>query len=367
MQALAVFPSKKRLQLVDVPQPKLQGATEVLLRVQEVGLCGTDREISSFEYGSPPPGSDHLILGHESLAEVVESGREVRSLKPGDLAVAMVRRPCPHAECRACRAGRPDFCVTGDYTERGIKGADGFLTDYVVDDEAYLVKVPRALADVAVLVEPLTVVAKAANQTHAIFQRLPYDPGPQRGLVLGAGPIGLLGAMVLVADGFETLVYSRDTEESKPAELVRSVGGQYASSTSTPIESLAERWGKFDVVLEAVGFAPLMMAATQMLRPNGVVALTGVPPEAATAEVNVGRLLRNLVLRNEVVFGTVNAGRRDHVSAIQHLEQFMVLFPESVRTLITHRAPLDEVPELLTQKRGIKNVVEMSRAARWRM
>src|SRR5262249_38783377 len=112
MQALAVFPSKKKLQLVDVPQPKLQGANDVLLRVLEVGLCGTDREISSFEYGSAPPGSDHLILGHETLAEVIETGREVRSLKPKDLVSAMVRRPCPHAECRACRAGRPDFCMT---------------------------------------------------------------------------------------------------------------------------------------------------------------------------------------------------------------------------------------------------------------
>src|SRR5215831_4813286 len=210
MQAIAVFPSKKSLQLVDIPQPKLQGATDVLLRVREVGLCGTDREISSFEYGSPPPGSDHLILGHESLAEVVEVGGGVHSLRPGDLVVAMVRRPCPHAECRACRAGRPDFCSTGDFTERGIKGADGFLADYVVDDEAYLLKVPRTLADVAVLVEPLTVITKAADQAYAIFHRLPYDLAAQRGLVLGAGPIGLLGAMFLVADGLETLVYSRD-------------------------------------------------------------------------------------------------------------------------------------------------------------
>ena len=191
--------------------------------------------------------------------------------------------------------------MTGDYTERGIKGADGFLTHYVVDDEEYLVKVPRALADVAVLVEPLTVVTKAADQAYAIFNRLSYDPGPQRGLVLGAGPIGLLGAMFLVADGFETLVYSRDSEESKQAELVRSLGARYVSSTSNPFESLAEDSGEFDVVLEAVGFAPLMVAATEALKPNGALALTGVPPEAATADLNVGRALRNLVLRNEVV------------------------------------------------------------------
>ena len=362
MQAIAVFPSKKSLQLVDIPQPKLQGATDVLLRVREVGLCGTDREISSFEYGSPPPGSDHLILGHETLAEVVEVGRGVRGLRPGDLVVAIVRRPCAHPECRPCRAGRPDFCMTGDYTERGIKGADGFLADYVVDDEAYLVRVPSVLADVAVLVEPLTVVTKAGNQARAIVDRLRYDPGPQRALVLGAGPIGLLGAMALVADGFETLVYSRDSEESKQAELVRSLGARYASSTATPIENLAERSDDFDLVLEAVGFAPLMMAATQMLRANGVLALTGVPPLAATAELN-GRAIRDLVLRNKAVFGTVNAGRSDHLSAIQHLEQFMVLFPESVRKLITHRMSLEEVPQTLTQKRGIKDVVEMGRAA----
>src|SRR5215469_10319882 len=363
MQAVAVFPSQKKLELVDVPQPELQGPNDVLLRVREVGLCGTDREISSFEYGSPPPGSDHLILGHESLAEAIEVGRAVRSLKPGDLAVAMVRRPCPHAECRPCRAGRSDFCVTGDFTERGIKGADGFLTDYVVDDESFLVKVPRALADVAVLVEPLTVVTKAVDQASAIFSRLPYDTGPQRGLALGAGPIGLLAAMVLVADGFDTVVYSRDAEDSKQADLVRSLGAHYASSTTHTLESLAQASGKFDVILEAVGFAPLMMGATQMLKRNGVLALTGVPPEADTAELNAGRALRNLVLRNEVVFGTVNAGRRDYLSAIQNLEQFLVLFPESIRELITHRARLDEVPQMLTHKQGIKNVVEMSRAA----
>lgn len=362
MQAVAVFPSKKKIDLLNIPEPQLNGPTQARLRLREVGLCGTDREIGSFEYGDPPSGADHLILGHESLAEVVELGREVRSLKSGDLVVAMVRRPCPHPECPACRVGRPDFCVTGDYTERGIKGADGFLTDYVVEDEAYLVKAPRALADVAVLVEPLTVVAKAADQARAILRRLPYDPGRQRGLVLGAGPIGILCAMVLIANGFETLVYSRDSEQSQPAELVRSVGARYVSSASTPIERLAEGSGQFDVVLEAVGFAPLMMAASQMLSPNGVLVLTGVPLESATAEVS-GRAIRDIVLSNKVVFGTVNAGRGDYLSAIRHLEQFMILFPDSVRKLITHRLPLDEVPQMLTQKRGIKNVVEMTRAA----
>src|SRR5215510_8802222 len=143
MQALAVFPSKKSVQLVDVPKPQLQNANDALLRVREVGLCGTDREIISFEHGSPPPGSDRLILGHESLAEVVEVGRNVQNLRPRDLVVAMVRRPCAHPECRPCRAGRSDFCISGQFTERGIKQADGFLTGYTLDEEECLVKVPK--------------------------------------------------------------------------------------------------------------------------------------------------------------------------------------------------------------------------------
>jgi threonine dehydrogenase-like Zn-dependent dehydrogenase len=360
MQALAVFPSKKSLQLVDVPHPKLQGKTDVLLRVHEVGLCGTDREISSFEYGSPPPGSDRLILGHESLAEVVEVGPEIHHLRPGDLVVAMVRRPCPHAECRPCRAGRSDFCITGDFTERGIKQADGFLTEYVSDDAEYLVKVPKVLADVAVLIEPLTVVSKAAVQARAILERLPYEPGSQRGLVLGAGPVGLLGAMTFVASGYETVVYSREPEGGEKSKLVHSLGASYISVASQPIETLAQITGEFDVVLEAVGHAPVMMAPVRSLRANGILALTGIPAEGGAAEINIARYLRDMVLKNQVVFGAVNAGRRDYLAAIQQLEQFMTLFPDSVRRLITHRVPLEEASRVLMHGDGIKNVVRMN-------
>jgi len=344
---------------VDVPQPKLQNPTDVLLRVHEVGLCGTDREISSFEYGSPPAGSDHLILGHESLAEIVEIGRDVHGLHQGDLVVAMVRRPCPHPECRPCRAGRSDFCVTGDFIERGIKEADGFLMEYAVDDQEYLVKVPKPLADVAVLIEPLTVVSKAAIQARAILDRLPYEPGLQRGLVLGAGPVGLLGAMVLIANGYDTVVFSREPEGGEKSKLVQALGASYVSAASQPIETLATKTGEFDVVIEAVGVAPVMMAAARSLRANGVVALTGIPAEGAATEINVGRSLRDMVLKNQVVFGTVNAGRRDYVSAIQQLEQFMILFPESVRKLITRRIPLEEAAKTLTHGDGIKNVVQL--------
>lgn len=360
MQALAVLPEDRKLELIDVPRPSPQAPTEVLLRVREVGLCGTDREISSFEYGEPPEGSRYLVLGHESLADVVEVGSAVRTLKPGDLVVALVRRPCPHAECLPCRADRSDFCHTGDYTERGIKQAHGFLTEYAVDDERFLVRVPKSLADVAVLIEPLTVIAKGIGQAHAIFERLPYEGGPQRGLILGAGPIGLLGAMASLADGLETVVYSRGPENGAHADYVRSFGASFVSADTQPLESLGARTGEFKLILEAVGAVSVMMAAPRVLAPNGIAILTGVPAEGATVEMDVGRVLRDLVLKNQVVFGTVNAARKDFVFAIEQLERFMTLFPQSVRKLITQRVPLTQAAEILLNAGGIKNVVQLN-------
>jgi threonine dehydrogenase-like Zn-dependent dehydrogenase len=152
MRAIAVMPSSKQVRLIDHPEPTLTRPTDVKLRMIEAGVCGTDREICAFEYGTPPTGSEHLVIGHESLGEVVAVGAEVTRVMIGDLVVPMVRRPCPHAYCMACVNGRQDFCFTGDFTERGIKQQHGFMAQYVVDDEIYMNPVPQELRDVAVLV-----------------------------------------------------------------------------------------------------------------------------------------------------------------------------------------------------------------------
>ena len=151
MKAVAVVPGKRQLQLIEQEPPRLAAPTQVRLRMLEVGVCGTDREICAFQYGTPPAGSEHLVIGHESLGQVVEVGPAVTRLARGDLVVTMVRRPCPHAECVACRAGRQDFCFTGDFSERGIKNLHGFMTETVVDEERYMHLVPAALGEVAVL------------------------------------------------------------------------------------------------------------------------------------------------------------------------------------------------------------------------
>src|SRR5260370_32696958 len=149
MLAVAVFPAKREVHVIDHPEPVILSPTQAKMRVLDVGVCGTDREIVSFQYGIPPEGFEYLVIGHESLSEVVEIGPQVSKVKPGDLVVMTVRRPCQHASCVACRKGRQDYCFTGDYTERGIKQKHGYMTEFVVEEECYLSVAPPGLRDAA--------------------------------------------------------------------------------------------------------------------------------------------------------------------------------------------------------------------------
>jgi glucose 1-dehydrogenase len=171
MKAIAVFPDKKQVKLIEHPEPNIATPTQVKVRMADVGICGTDKEIVAFEYGTPPAGSEYLIIGHESLGEIVEVGPEVTNVRVGDLAVLTVRRPCHHPECLACRSGRQDFCFTGDFTERGIKQQHGYMTEFVVEEAKYVCQAPKALRDIGVLVEPLTIAEKGIAQLWQIQQR----------------------------------------------------------------------------------------------------------------------------------------------------------------------------------------------------
>jgi threonine dehydrogenase-like Zn-dependent dehydrogenase len=174
MKAVAVFPELKDVRVIDHEEPRITAPNQVKLRAVAIGICGTDREICSFHYGTPPTDLGHLVIGHEMLGEIVETGSEVTSLRKGDLVIPMVRRPCPHDWCVACRSGRQDFCYSGDFTERGIKARHGYMGEFVVDDEQFMVKVPPHLREVAVLVEPLTIAEKALIQLRDVQNRLPW-------------------------------------------------------------------------------------------------------------------------------------------------------------------------------------------------
>jgi len=342
------------------PEPHRPRGSEVLLRPIEVGICGTDREIFGFAHGAPPPGSSELVLGHEAVAEIVETGPDATWARANHLVVPMVRRPCADPRCAACRAGRPEYCATGEFSERGIVHADGFMTECVLEDERYLVSVPRVLEDVAVLIEPLSVVAKAAEELAAIHARFGFDLPRRRALVLGAGPVGLLAAMTLRADDIDTYVFSREPEDSPRAGLIRALEATYVSAARTPIERLPELIGPVDDVFEAVGVAEVAFGALPALAANGAMVMTGIPEPRGAVPAELGRWMRDLVLKNQVLLGTVNAGRAAFESAIHRLERFMILFPDAVRSLLA-RSPLEQAPDVLVRARGIKDAIAIGR------
>lgn len=358
MKAVAIHYPAREVRVIDTPEPKLGSPTQVRVRTREVGICGTDLDILEGHHGAAPKGEDFLILGHECLGEVVEVGAGVRGLQPGDLVVPRVRRPCPHASCPGCRHGFPDFCVTGDYTERGIQGAHGFAAEFFVEDVAYLHPVPPALRDVAVLTEPLTIAEKALREVERVQGRLPWKPSsPGRAVVLGAGPVGQLGAMALLRAGFTTTVYSRSPKPNVKAAAAEAVGAPYLSSKEVLPGEMVKRAGPIDVVYEAAGASKAAFAVLEVLGPNGVFVFTGVPGRKEEQPLETSELMRQVVLNNQVVLGTVNAADCDFDAAIEDLARFRARWPGGLERLISGRHPPEAYPQVVREKGGIKHVI----------
>jgi glucose 1-dehydrogenase len=365
MRAIGVFPETRQVRLMSHAVPRIESPAQVKIRTIEVGICGTDREICSFAYGTPPEGSEYLVLGHEALGEVIETGSGSAQFKTGDLVVPTVRRPCPHSHCAPCRYERQDFCFTNDFTERGIKMTHGFMTECFVEEERHLNIVPRELRDVAILVEPLTVAEKAMAQVWQVQQRLPWEntdgaaPGHGKtAVVLGAGPVGILGAMTLIVNGFTTFVYSRSPAPNPKSELLGSIGAKYISAQTVPVEQFAEQVGNIDLVYEAVGVARISFDVLKILGLNGIFVFTGIPPHKPAIAVEADSLMRHMVLKNQVAIGTVNADRPAFEGAIRDLGIFKKRWPDALRAVISGRYSVEEYADLLLAKStGIKNII----------
>lgn len=364
MKAVAVMFPSREVRVLDVPEPRLHSPTEVKVRTLEIGVCGTDQDILNGRHGAAPKGEDHLILGHECLGEVMEVGAHVQGLKPGDLVVPRVRRPCPHAHCPACRHGHPDFCVTGDYTERGIQGAHGFCAEHFVEDAAYLHKAEDSLRAVGVLTEPLTIAEKGLRQMAHIQSRLPWKLNPGKALVLGAGPVAQLGMMALMRAGFDVTVYSRSPKPNEKAAAAEAVGAPYVSSKEVSVDALKKKVGGVDVIYEATGASQAAFDSLQVLGENGVLIFTGVPGREEPLELQGDQVMGQLVLGNRVMVGTVNAADSDFREALEDLARFRAKWPGRVEALITQRHPLSEFKEAVEAKDGIKRVISFLEHAR---
>jgi threonine dehydrogenase-like Zn-dependent dehydrogenase len=289
--------------LDDIDEPPLSDGP-VLVETLAVGVCGTDIEITTGAYGWPPPGRDRLVLGHESLGRVLEApaGAPVAA---GDLVVGIVRRPDP-VPCANCAVGEWDFCHNGQYTERGIKQRDGYCSERYRIEPDFVVKLDPALGRCGVLLEPTSVVAKAWEEVDRIGGRAHWTPS--RAVITGAGPIGLLAAMIARQRGMEVHVIDQVTSGLKP-DLVAALGATYHTGT---IEDVA---AQPDVVIECTGVSSLVFDAMEHMGPNGVLCLTGVSSGGHSIDVDAGLLNRSLVLANQAIVGSVNANRRHYEAA----------------------------------------------------
>jgi threonine dehydrogenase-like Zn-dependent dehydrogenase len=326
MRAVTVVPLQKdSVDLTDMPEPPLEDGP-VLVETIAVGVCGTDLEIIAGEYGWAPPGQQRLTLGHESLGRVAEAPAG-SDLAAGDLVVGIVRRADP-VPCANCAVGEWDMCRNGLYTERGIKQRHGYASERYRIHPEHVVKVDPALGDLGVLLEPATVVAKAWDHIERIGRRATWAPA--KVLVIGAGPIGLLAALLSVQRGLETHVLDRVTEGLKP-QLVADLGATYHRG------SVEEAAAGADVVIECTGVAQLVLDAMAHDAPDGIVCLTGVSSGGRSFDVDAGLLNRNMVLSNDVVFGSVNANRHHYelgAEALAKADQGWL------SRLITRRVPL---------------------------
>jgi threonine dehydrogenase-like Zn-dependent dehydrogenase len=299
MKAITVEPRKpETARLEDVPEPDARDGS-VLVEAIAVGVCGTDAEIVEGKYGWAPPGKKRLVLGHESLGRVVDPGTTV-SLKAGDLVVGIVRRPDP-VPCPNCAVGEWDMCRNGRYTERGIKEIDGFMSERWRIEPEYAMKVDPSLGLLGVLLEPTTVVTKAWEQVAAVGQRAFWEP--RTVLVTGAGPIGLLAALVGRQRGLEVHVLDRVESGPKP-ELVRSLGATYHGG------SVKDVGFEPDVIVECTGVGQVIGDAIQAVGAGGIVCLTGVGSGGRTVGLATADVAATLVLRNNVIVGSVNANKR---------------------------------------------------------
>jgi glucose 1-dehydrogenase len=336
MKAIAVYPGKAdSAHLTDIPEPNIDEIPEgrgVRVKVLRVGLDGTDIEINAAEYGAAPPGSDFLVLGHEGFGVVQEVGSAVTEFSPGEYVVAIVRRP---GHSIYDQIGMADMTTDDTYYEHGISHVHGFLTEYYVESADHLVRIPRELRHVGVLLEPTTVIEKGIAQAYEIQRRLKVWR-PRRAAVLGAGTIGLLATLGLRLRGLEVVTAGLDEPPYLNSELVEAIGARYISTRRTSLAEAAEEHGPFDIIFEATGFSPIVFDAMQNLGRNGVLVLSSVTGGDRTTEVPSDAINLGFVLGNKVMVGTVNANRDNFEAGVRDMALAEAQYRGWLSRLLTH-------------------------------
>jgi threonine dehydrogenase-like Zn-dependent dehydrogenase len=336
MKAIAVKPGvPNSAHLVDMPKPSIDAVADgrgVLVKVLRVGVDGTDKEINNADYGAAPDGEDFLVIGHEGFGVVEEVGAKVHELKPGDYVVATVRRP---GTSIYDLIGTNDMTTDDTYFERGINLRHGYLSEFYVDDAEFIVKVPRGLKEVGVLLEPMAVVQKGVSQAFEIQRRLKVWK-PRRAAVLGAGTIGLLATLTLRLRGMEVVTFGRTPKPYLNSDLIEEIGAAYVSTEDVSVEDYAEANGAFDIIFEATGYSPIVFDSMQALAKNGVLVLSSVTGGDRKTEVPSDKINLEFVLGNKVMVGTVNANREYFESGVKDIAAAVLEYGDWLSRLLTH-------------------------------
>jgi len=337
MKAVAVTPGvKNSAHLVEMPKPSIDEIANgrgVLVKVLRVGVDGTDKEINNAEYGAAPEGFDFLVTGHEGFGVVEEVGPNVREFKAGDYVVATVRRP---GHSIYDLIGTNDMTTDDTYYERGINLLHGYLAEFYVDDAEFIVKIPRGLKEVGVLLEPMTVVQKGITQAYEIQRRLRVWK-PKRAAVLGAGTIGLLAMLTLRLRGIDVVTFGKTPKPYLNSDLVEDLGAIYITTDEISVADYAKQNGAFDLIFEATGYSPIVFDAMQALAKNGVLVLSSVTGGDRKVEVPADKLNLEFVLGNKVMVGTVNANREYFESGVQDMAAAVLEHGDWLSRLLTHQ------------------------------
>ncbi len=375
MLAVGMVQGKSGVHTFELPMPEIQQPDEVLVRVKEVGLDGTDFNMVRYGLQDIAEGRNEIAMGHEVVGVVEAVGSKVKSLAPGDPVTMTVRRGC--GLCEPCRHNQSDMCMTGLYTERGIHKRDGFLTQFAVDQEQYIVKVPPELAKLAVFTEPLSIAEKGIEQIRVIQSRLPWtcshpehtflaaDWGRcKTALVVGAGPLGLLATALLRLSEIGTYVADIVPEDSPKVHLARQTGAIYIDArTKTPKEmvELCCTTGNLDIIFEAAGAAATAVELIPHMSRSSIYVMTGIPRGDLVIQVDAAQLVRQIVRYNQVVVGSVNSNRSHFEMALKDMRKIDSRFNGMLGKMITHRFRLEDYQQAfaLSDPKHIKTVIEV--------
>lgn len=360
MKAIAVRPGEPNsVHLAELPRPSVSEIPDgrgVLVKVLRVGVDGTDKEINAAEYGAAPEGFAFLVVGHESFGVVEDVGPAVTFLRPGDYVVATVRRP-GHSLYDAI--GLQDMTTDSTYYERGINLRHGYLTESYVEHEDFVVKVPRGLKDVGVLLEPMTVAQKGITQAYEIQRRLKVWR-PAKAAVMGAGTLGLLASLSLRLRGLDVTTFGRTPRPYLNADLLDAIGARYVSTAERPVLEATAAFGPFDLVFEGTGSSTVVFDSMQALAKNGVLVLSSITGGSKRLEVPADRINLEFVLGNKVMVGTVNASRENFESGVRDMAQAELEYPGWLARLLTNPVKgLENYRELFAQLQNPNGAIKI--------